>query len=38
MLANNDLAHMPAMSKMMQLKQSGGIDVWMREKEEFFNS
>ena len=38
MFASNDPAHMTAMSEMMQLMQSGGMDDWMREKEELFNS
>ncbi len=38
MFASNDPAHMSAMSEMMQLMQSGGMDAWMKEKEELFNS
>ena len=44
MFASKDPAHMTAISKMMQLMQlmqlmrSGGMDDWMREKEELFNS
>ena len=38
MFAANDPAHMSAMAQMMQLMQSGGMDGWMSEKEELFNS